>query len=304
LSRGDVVAAGALAAWASLLKPQGALVPACAALALMRRLGPARAALFAAASYAPLAAWLVRNAGVAGTATAYADNWASQLGGFPFGPHALHEARSLLGSGLLGWAPAWPAALALAGLGAVRLGKTKHAELSVFLASYVAGVLALHLTWPAVNPRYAIVFCGPIWLLMAAGAASLAPVRAQAAGWAAAGLLLACGIRSASAAMSLPASFEPFLSLRYNAILLLGRRPALPPPLTGDLAAYVAANEISFVHLEASFKPGGFLPRGLRELARELEGRVRALPGAAEAYRSEKEGAVIYRVRGKDARTR
>lgn len=318
------------AAWAGLLRPQGALLAVCLAAAAAHRHGFRRAAAFYLPAFLPLAAWMLRNRFWAGTLTGYAVNWRSQvalLGEPAFqADHAARLFAAFFGEGLLALTD-WPfaarligaaAALVLAGVGAARLMR-KDPERVFTMAAYVILLLALHLTWVPVQPRYAILMIPFLWIFLIAAAEPFLQGRAVLAltlliflG----GTALKIDIDHAQASLGKSASFQPgtvgwikehtlpaarFESFKYNSLSLCSGRAAIPPPLEIENAeqwfASARANQIDYLHLETVFNPGGFLPPNVRFLAANLEKWARANPNVSEVYRNPEEKTLIFRLR-------
>lgn len=317
------------AAWAGLLRPQGALLAVCLAAAVTHRHGFKRAAAFYLPAFLPLAAWMLRNRLLAGTLTGYAVNWRSQvalLGEPAFQiDHAARIFASFFGEGLLAltdWSFAARLTLALAvvvlaGVGAARLMLKDPARVFT-IAAYVILVLALHLTWVPVQPRYVILMIPFLWIFLIAAAEPFLQGRATLAltlliflG----GTALKIDVDHAQASLEKSTSFQPgtvawikehtlpaarFESFKYNSLSLCSERAALPPPLEIQDAeqwfASARANRIDYLHLETVFNPGGFLPPNVRFLAANLEKWARANPNVSEVYRNPEEKTLIFRL--------
>lgn len=319
------------AAALALLKPHGTLLALALSLAAGHRFGAARGAGLAVGALTPLSAWLARNRLVGGTVTDYAQNWGSQ-GAWLAEPGAwLRHAWALLvalfsdGCLPLPWAPqavrfaAALTVLALCGFGAWRLVKTRAEERAFALAAGAAAIVALHLTWIPVEPRYILPILPCLAILAAAGAEDLLKNRPGMARAALAGAALLCAavdLRMAAWSLGRPRAFQPrtmawlrghvspkarIQSLEYNAVTLLSGRRALPPSLKSrsaeDWLADAQDEKIDYLHLDARFQPAGFLPPDTRRVARSLEGWARSRPGpVVEEFRDSEEGTVLFRL--------
>jgi hypothetical protein len=321
-----LLAAGA--ALASLLRPQGALLAPCLALALLPKLKGKKAAAFLAASLAPLAAWSLRNRLVASTVTGYMVNWRSQVAILGDPAHQINHAARLVSQffaeGLLGmddfhWKLKLAAGLfllVLSAAGARRLLRRDPTASQVFvLSAYPILLLALHMTWLAVQTRYAILLAPFVWILAVAGA-SVRPLPRDAKVVLAAFLspiLLRMDAGLAEGSLSRQFAFQARTmrwlrentpasagveSLEFNSVLLLTKRRALPPSLESrDAAGWLAAagaNGISFLHVDRTFTSGGFLPPKAAFVAARLESWARQAPGVALAYEDLEEGTAVY----------
>jgi len=191
LDEPPLLALAALAAWAALLRPHGALLAVALAAGVGFRAGPKRAAVFLSGALAPLALWLLRNRMVSGTATAYVDHW-RELSAFT-GASYLVRAAALaagLGRGLFGSLPApaaflgLAAAAAAAAFGARTLWRARAPGARPFLvaaAVYAGGLAAMHVGWGVWQSRYALTFLAPAVPLWAAAFAALRSKRRSAA---------------------------------------------------------------------------------------------------------------------------
>lgn len=334
-STGRLVLLAAGAAFACLLRPYGALLAACLGLALLLRDGAKKAAAFTAAALAPLALWTWRNHVVAGTVTAYAVNWRSQVAslGEP-GAQGAHVGRflELGGRELLGLPglsaasaiAAGAAALLLAALGALRSVKRSEEPWLFAAAAYASLVMALHATWTGFDPRYLLPLLPLLWIFIIEGAAPLLRSRAGAAVGAAAvlgTLALSADLGLTTRALEGSFALQPetmawiraqttpaarFQTVRPASLRLLTGRPASPPSLQASSRdAWLAAalhEGVEYVHAEAVYAVGGFVPAGLEAVAPNLARWARSSLYVSQSFASPSEGTIIFKLAHPDPR--
>ena len=324
-----------LAALASMLRPQGALLLAAVGLALWVRRGRKLALGFLAAACLPLAVWTARNILAAGTATDYAYSWAARAA-LLRGPAALarHLARvvfALFGRGLLALPkPHWllPLAGGLAALvpavrGGLRLARDRSQAWALAAAFYAAGVLALHLTWSVADPRYLIPLLPLAWIFLLVGTRTLWE-RRRAAGLVLTAALAVLALRQDWAVLKdrrgWPQELWPetmawirsetppearFQTMFTASLALLAGRPAEEPPLVfnrDSWLAYCLERRIGFVHLDREVQRWGTLPPERFSVLASLPGWARSTPYAREVYRNPAEGGAIFRISHPDPR--
>ncbi len=320
-----------LAAFASLLRPLGLVLPLFMGAALARLQGPRRAAVFMAAALAPLAAWLARNHLLAGSVTRYMDHAIAQVArlGEP-GAMARHAAAllaSFFGDGLLslGHAPfavqalLGATALILAGLGARRLMRSPEAPAAFVLAGSAAAWLCAHLDWVAVEPRYALPLLPASWMFIVAGATPFLRCRAARAGALAALLAPALlgDLALARAGWRGPAHFQPRTmswirsrtprtavveSLQCHVVILwTGRRshvPHLDAANRDEWLAFALRGGADYLHTVDTFPATeGLVSAKAGRLAPRLCAWAGASAFAALVYRDPEEGTAVYRIR-------
>lgn len=262
------VPAGLCAAAAALLRPQGfLLLPAL----LFKGKGGRLSAVIAAV---PPALWLLRNKLAAGTPTGYLDNLGAQAASLASPGAWLSHAAALgsaLGQGLTGVGLLWLPLFALAARGAVL--RTNRGELAP--AVYAVGVLALHLAWLAVEPRYVLPLAPVLW--------AFALESWKKPHWAAVLVLLPASFPRLAQGLREQARFQPktmewirrntpetavFESLEFRALQLLSGRRARLPAL--DPAADTGATH---AHHDLRFESGGYFPEAARPLLSRRKGR-------------------------------
>jgi hypothetical protein len=327
------LAAGVLAAGlAALVRPHGALLCLALAVGFLASAGSRRRGLLFLASLAPLGLWLLRNKLAAGVSTGYAVNWRGQVAllGEPGAQvsHGLSLVSSFFGFGLAGLSrPSWlvltagACLLLCAGWGLVRLLKERRTQepLLFAMAAYSIMVLVLHMTWSPEDSRYAIPLAPLVWIFAAAAAGSAAPPRAALSAAFLLGFLAltACwkDFDLARASLARPSSYQSrtmawirsntppgalIESLKFNTVMLLTGRPCLPPPLSleGPQQWTEASRKagVSFVHVEHLFRPGGFVPPGVMDVGRRINGWASSLPEGALVFRDDAEGASVFRL--------
>lgn len=315
------------AAVAALLRPHGALLLAGAAAGVWARHGRRAALRFALPAGLPLALWLLRNAAVSGSLSAYGRNAADQsdlLAAWSTLPaHAWMLLGEGLGRGVLGLPHGLLAGLGGAALlaacasGARRL--TPRKELRPLLAGgavYLSLLLALHLAWRPWQSRYAFTVLPFAAVLLLAALRPLLESRRPLA-WALLGLLAVPGLalsfeyafegvarpraqlwpRSAQwlAARAAPEDrvvcLEPYLTT-----LLTGREAAFPSPAPsrGAWLAGMASRGERWVLLRGR-EARNYLSKDAAALMRDFD--AWAVPGAglSEAYSDKEEGVLILR---------
>ncbi|MBI4677580.1 MAG: glycosyltransferase family 39 protein [Elusimicrobia bacterium] len=286
------------------------------------------------ASLVPLILWLARNKLVAGVSTGYAVNWRMQaalLGDLGAQlSHAIGLLSSFFGGGMAGITrPAWlglaagALVAASAAFGAARLMQSRREEqpLVFSMAAYAIMLLALHLTWSPEDSRYAIPLTPLAWLFVCGAVQRSAsngrsPMLGQ-------GLLMLLALsalwmdaRLVRAGLHRNRSYQPetmewlrrntppgarIESLKYNTVMLLTGRMALPPPLhlsgPAEWAAASRAAGVALLHVEDSFRPGGFVPPGAADIGAAIGAWARAAPGVRLAYRNASEGASVFELK-------
>lgn len=208
----------ACAAAAALFRPEGFLLIGALALAVFAASDVRRAVRFSAFAALPALFWLARNRLLAGTASDYGRQFASQAAALA-DPLALIDQvlrliGLLFGRGLLGitWDPLALAAgflvLAAAGIGAFSALRRRQDPRALALAAFVAAVLVLHVLWRQVLDRYLLLVLAPT-LALAALAAEEFLSRSRAAALASVVLALAL-IGDARALNELKMGAEPW----------------------------------------------------------------------------------------------
>jgi hypothetical protein len=321
------LAAGA--ALAPLLRPQGAVLVVCLALAQWHRRGPRRAGAFLAAALAPALAWTLRNHLRAGSSLDYVDTWWTHVAAVGDAPStarvsailsSIYCPAVLMVPGLAGpvKAAVGAAALALAVLGARRLLMTRADPRVFVLAAYLAGMTSLHLTWNWINSRYAIPFVPLLWILIAAFAADALP-RGRAARGLLAALFAALALRldvyCARIGLKGEARFQPktmewiranvpasarLASLKPYSVALLTGRECAPQklfPRVGPSAELARRAGVGYLHVVLPRPDDEFVvpgvPAGYQpSFARGLD----AQPEWTQVYRELDEGALVYRL--------
>jgi hypothetical protein len=168
---------------APLLRPQGAVLVGCLALAQWHRRGLKRGLEFLSLALLPALAWTARNHLRAGSSRDYVDTWRQQIAAL--GETSILERAAGFLSPIFGNAflqvPGTAFVQGVFGTGVIALALTgaffllkKREDARVFvLSSYVAGLLVLHMTWKWIDPRYLIPFVPLLWILIVAAATKL-----------------------------------------------------------------------------------------------------------------------------------
>ncbi|NNN04762.1 MAG: hypothetical protein HKL90_02560 [Elusimicrobia bacterium] len=188
--RSERLALTACAAAAALFRPEGLLLVAALALSVYWSEGSRRAARFSAVALLPALAWIARNRLVAGTASSYIRQFASQVVPLANPLMMLEQCARLIallfGGGMLGLTrgPLAVAAglliLAAAGVGTVVSLRRHRDPRALALAVFVFAALILHVLWRQVLDRYLLIVLVPV-LVLCARAAEEIPARAAAA---------------------------------------------------------------------------------------------------------------------------
>jgi hypothetical protein len=323
-------ALAALGGLAAILRPDGFLLLAAAALGWGARRGRREGLALAGWGALPLLAVLARNRLVAGSATVYAPRAAAQafaaLGSLP--ERAWSVASVLLGKGAAG-AAGWPGpAAALAGLlllaaaarGTRALLRGGRRPAALALGLFAAGTLGVRLLWPFSSERYALPLLAPLWILAAAGLEGLGPAP-RAGGLVLAAALGLSALRAdaelardrarprppARAALSawVRARLPPDARLESFAcqpLALLSDRAVECPAGRFPREAWISGllgDGVGWVQEDAGWRPDGYFPPGLRRFAAE---RARWLEDGRDFERvyAGPDGAV-YRLRPRDA---
>ena len=312
---------------ATLLRPVGAVLIACLALAQFQRQGLKRGVLFLLLALLPALAWTARNHLRAGSSLDYVDTWRAHivsLGDTPLLERASRVVSTLFGDAFLGIGTpviqtlAGAAVLPAALFGALVLLK-KRQDVRVFvLASYTAGLVFLHTTWKWIDPRYVIPFVPLLWILIIAAAAKILDKRrALACSLLTAVLFLPLRSDVARARMGLDgaAQFQPRTmawirenvppsarmasAMKYAVPLLTERECAGQGPAL-HAAPWLAAarlHHVEYLHVILPRAGDEFgltdFPEGYQPaFARWLDTR----PEAKQVFRDLDEGALVYRL--------
>lgn len=327
-----LLAAGAAAA--SLLRPQGALLVVSLGAGIWAARGWRRAAAFLLPASAPLALWTLRNALLTTAASGYVSNLSAEAAGLAEPRAGIAHAVGLLaaagGDGLLAlaglpapWlAAAGLAALLTAGAGTVRLLREREDARIYAVACYGILLMAQHLVWTPLEPRYVMLFLPFAWILILAAAAALTG-RARAAAAVALGVLLVLCLRAdltlAKAGLRGSAEFQPatmawlrehtpaearVASLEWASVDLLSGRRALVPALDAASRdawlAWSLRQQVGYLHVVSSFPAGGYYPGPARRLAENLESWAASSPYAREVFRSADEETAVFRIEHPD----
>ncbi len=315
----------ACAAAAALFRPEGLLLIPALALAVGWNQGPRRAARFAALALLPALAWLARNRLLAGTASDYARQFASQAAPLA-DPSVLFDQAArliglLFGRGLLGlaWDPLALAAgllvLAAAAAGTVLTLRARRDARVLALAAYVAAVLVLHVLWRQVLDRYLLLVLAPT-LVLCALAAEERLTRGRAA--AAAALALALGASADARALSgarfgaqpWPATMAyvraqvPADGLIQSpaapAVMLWTDRRAISTfdevSLRDQWLAKCLNNGVGYLVLDENLTHWSRMPGPWLASISRLNRWAQSSPYAALAFRDAGEGAAVYRL--------
>jgi hypothetical protein len=316
-----------LAAFAALLRPHGGILIASAALALLTE-SPARAAAFAALSSAPIAAWTLWTRLGASTSD-YPSIWRAQVASLGEPGAQLAQARRILRAVFAdGWGIAESsnaakelAAVALllaAAAGTLAVLKRKKSPAVFAMAAYAIATVALHMTWPWVQTKYAIPLIPVVWILALA-----AFERRPAAVWALGGFFALVALRYdlAYAVRGLRgrATFQPQTmawlkretppdarveTLKNYSVMLLAERPALPRPLNfrePELwLAHAQATGASYVHFSGWTPDEEFsLPDVPGELESGLAGWLAANKKGTVVFGQPVEGTAVFHLPAK-----
>jgi hypothetical protein len=320
---------------APLLRPQGAVLIGCLALAQWRRGGLKRGGAFLSLALLPALAWTLRNHLRAGSSRDYVDTWRiglAALGNAPILERASRVLSMMFGGPFL-FIPGTTAiqavfaalALGLALIGALQLrNKLEDARILV-LASYVAGLIGLHMTWQWIDARYLIPFVPLLWILIIS-----ATTKLLAGNRALKGALLAifiglpltfdlplarAGLRGTAPIQpetmawireNVPPSARMSSAMNYSIALLTGRECTGQNVVThAGLWLAAALNfHVDYLHVVLPGPGDGFeltgFPDGYQPaFCRWLDTR----PEAERVYRNPVEGSVVYRLRGTEGKT-
>ena len=313
---------------APLLRPQGAVLIGCLALALWHRRGLKRGLAFLSLALLPALAWTARNHLRAGSSRDYVDTWRQQiaaLGETPILERAANFLSPIFGGALLS-IPGTPLVQGVCGAVAVALALTgaffllkKREDARVFvLSAYVAGLLVLHMTWRWIDARYLIPFVPVLWILIVAAATKLLRERRVLMGALLAVFvafplpfdlsLARLGLRGSAEFQpetmawirgNLPASARLASMTDHAVALYTGRECLAQVPVlhAGQWVARAQINHVDYLHLvlprpEDEFNvaefPAGYQPA----FARWLDAR----PEATQLYHNLDEGALVYRM--------
>ena len=171
------------ASLAPLLRPQGAVLIGCLALAQWHRRGLRRAGAFLSLAFLPAIAWTVRNHLNAGSSKDYVDTWRGQIaavGKTPLLERTAHLLSEIFGfaflrisSTLAVEAVCGAAALLLALYGAATLLNKRDDSRVFVLAAYTGGLVFLHMTWKWIDARYVVPIIPLLWIVIIAAVTSL-----------------------------------------------------------------------------------------------------------------------------------
>lgn len=320
--------AAPVAAHAALLRPHGALLAVAAAFGIERRWGRRRAAVFAALALGPLALWSLRNAVVAGSATAYLRNAADQsslLASWATLPaHAWKLAGECLGRGVLGYPPgplaglAGLALLAACAHGARLLWRRKERRPWLLATgAYLALLALLHLAWRPWQSRYALTALPFAAIFLLSALRPLLEKRKHLA-WALLGFLAVPGLsrgfgyafeglampraelwpRSAAWLRENAAPEDRVVTLEpYLVTLLTRREAAFPRPAPGRAAWLAGMRERRERWV---FRRGqgarNYLSADAAALMRDYDAWAVPEPPLSAAYEDKEEGVLILRV--------
>lgn len=320
--------AAPVTALAALLRPHGALLAAAASLGVWRRWGARRAAGFAALVLAPLALWLLRNAVVAGSATAYAKNAADQsdlLASWATLPaHAWKLVGECFGRGVLGYPPGPPAGLAgLALLAACAYGasllwrRKERRPLLSGVGAYLLLLALLHLAWRPWQSRYCLTVLPFAAILLLSALRPLLERRKHLA-WALLGFLAVPGLsrgfgyafeglamprselwpRSAAWLREHAAREDRVIALEPYLVSLLTRREAGFPRHAPDRASWLA--DMRRRRERWIFRRGqearNYLSADAAALMRSYDAWAVPEPPLSAAYEDKDEGVLILRL--------
>ncbi len=322
--RGETAALTACSAAAALLRPEGLLLIPALALAVYWNGGARRAARFAALAFLPALLWLARNRLLAGTASDYARQFASQAAALS-DPRVMVEQIArlvglLFGRGLLGlaWNPFALAAgllvLAAAGVGAVGALRRRRDPRALALAAFVAAVLVLHVLWRQVLDRYLLLILVPVLVLCALaveerlsrGQAAAATALALALGAAGDARALTQGRRGAELwpeTMAYVRTLPPNVLIQSQdapAVMLWTGRRALPifeaATFRDQWLAKCLHNGVGILVLDTNLSHWNRLPDAWLAPVARLNGWAASTPYAALEFRSVAEGTAVYRI--------
>lgn len=319
-----VVAEGrsSFVAVAALLRPHGAL------LAVATAAGAKAPLRFAAAALLPLGAWLLRNALVSGSATAYVANAKDQadlLASWTTLPaHAWKLSAECLGRGVLGWPPGFAAGLGgLALLAACVWGarelwrRGRERALLRTAGLYLAFLVVVHLVWRPWQSRYALTVMPFAWITLLAASRPLFETRKPLA-WALVGLLAAPGLsrgfgyafeglaeprvelwpRSASWLRAHVPQGERVVSLEPYLLTLTTDREAFFPRPAENRARWLErmrAEDARWVFLRNG-RARAYLSADARALMTSFDAWAVAQPPLSLAFQDEGEGVTILRL--------
>jgi hypothetical protein len=313
---------------APLLRPQGAVLIGCLALALWHRRGLKRGLAFLSLAVIPALAWTARNHLRAGSSRDYVDTWRQQiaaLGETPILERAANFLSPIFGGAFL-HIPGTPFVQGLFGAGVVALALSgaffllkKREDARIFvLSAYVAGLLVLHMTWKWIDARYLIPFVPLLWILIVAAATKILRERRVLMGALLAiflALPLPFDLSRARLGLHGSVQFQPetmawirdnvpasarLSSMNDYAVSLYTGRECLSQVPVLHAAQWVAqaqADRVDYLHLvlpkpEDEFNvaefPAGYQPA----FARWLDTR----PEATQLYHNLDEGALVYRM--------
>lgn len=297
----------------SLLRPQGVFLCAAAAAGAWACRGRRAAFAVFASGFLPLSVWLLRSRLVAGRATDYAAQWASDASraspvamletAFGRGAFGLSAAAGIAAGGVL---------LACAAGGARLLLASPRRKEALSPALFIIFTLVAHATWAGAAPRYALPLLPALWTLAAAAAVALLPPRARAAAFAAlcAGLLARslplarAGFsggsfveRAAMEHLTRTPEVKKTESLSCSVVLLLSGKPATCPPAVSERdawAGWLAQSGVTHVH-DFDFAQDGYLPPEVARFAALRRRWVASTSLFSREFADEVSGATIYR---------
>ncbi|MFI5346705.1 MAG: hypothetical protein ACHQ51_10060 [Elusimicrobiota bacterium] len=324
----------AAAAAASLLRPFGAWLILSLALGIAAAKGARKALAFALPALLPLALWSLRNRLLTGAASGYFLNMRAESAALAEPRIALLHAGGLLaamgGDGLLslgnllplkGLIAAGAACGALAVIGAVRVLRRKPDPRAFAIGAYAIIVSAQHLVWMPLEARYVLPLLPLAWIMI------LAELAPRLRGKNAPALLFALlalpavplDLALAAPGLTQTARFQPGTMswLRENTppgarvqtlepqtvTLLSGRAADLPGFDSAARDAWLAwtlRQRFDYVHVAATFVPGGFFSPAMGFTASHLGPWARSTPYAREVFRNDAEGTSVFLIRHPD----